>query len=290
MRSDKYLTTEEVTEEVIEPKKKSKIKTISIFIFIILILTFLYARFVEPNIFIVHEYKVEHELIPESFNGFKIVHLSDIHYGTNINKEKLNKIVKKINELKPDIVVFTGDLFDKDIILNQDNHNDIIAALSNINTTLYKYAISGNEDLDNSIYFDILDRSDIILLDNKSKLIFNNGLDPIVLLGFPSINQEIDYSILENSEYDNIYKIALIHEPDMTSNIDSNLILAGHNMGGIINVFNPLFNQENSKKYNKKKYKLENGELFISNGLGTNKLNIRFNNYPSINLYRLYKK
>lgn len=287
MRSDRYKEEEKVIEDKQEEKqaanKKSKKKYIFIFLFLIILL-FGYSRFICPNIIEVKEYKIENSLLDENFNGFKIVHISDIHYGTNINEKKLKDIVKRINDLKPDIVIFTGDLIDKDISINENSINVIKDALKDISTTHYKYAISGNED--NEIYYDILDDADFILLDNKEELLFNNSQTPIVIAGFTENN----YDILDNEDYNDLFKIALVHKPDDAANItNANLILSGHSLGGIINIVNPLFRFKGATKYYKEHYSFDERDLFISYGLGTNKLNIRFNNNPSINLYRLYK-
>jgi predicted MPP superfamily phosphohydrolase len=75
----------------------------------------------------------------------------------------------------------------------------------------------------------------------------------------------------------------LVHNPD--------LILSGNTLGGIINpgFTKPLFLEENTKYY-KDYYKLKDTKLYISNGLGTDESNMRFNNLPSITLFRIYKK
>lgn len=290
MRSDRYKEGHEIEkDQEVEKKeqneKKSNKKIYIIIVLLLLILLFVYSRFICPNIINVKEYKIESSLLDENFNGFKIVHISDIHYGTNINEKKLNDIVKRINDLKPDIVVFTGDLIDKDININADSINKIKESLKSIAPTHYKYAISGNED--NDSYYDILDDSGFILLDNKEKLLFNNSQVPIVIVGFTEDN----YEILDNEEYADFFKIALVHKPDSAANItNANLILSGHSLGGIIKIGNPLFKFGGAKEYYKEHYSFDERELFVSYGLGTNKLNIRFNNNPSINLYRLYKK
>ncbi len=48
--------------------------------------------------------------LPVSFDGFRIVQISDLHLGSWPSKESLEKIVSKINDLNPDLIVFTGDL------------------------------------------------------------------------------------------------------------------------------------------------------------------------------------
>lgn len=292
MRSDRYEIEEKEKEEIEQKEqlnnKFNKIKKVSIIFFIILLILFCYARFIEPNFITIKEYKVEHSLIDSAYNGFKIVQLSDIRYGTTVNKEKLNQIVKKVNDLNPDIIVFTGNLFDKDTILNEDNYHDIISALSELKPKLYKYAISSKSDDENSNYYNVIDEADFILLDNKSKLLFYKSTTPIVIAGLNSTNP--DYSILDNEEEQGYYKIVLTHEPDYIDNMSNgNLILSG-SIGGVINIVNPLFKEENNTKYFKEHYSFDDKELFVSNGLGTNKYKLRLNNVPSISLYRLYNK
>lgn len=65
----------------------------------------MYSRYVETSGLNIKEYKVTSEKITDNFHGLKIVHLSDIHYGTTIDEKSLKNIVDKINTLKPDIVV-----------------------------------------------------------------------------------------------------------------------------------------------------------------------------------------
>ena len=49
----------------------------------------------------------------------------------------------------------------------------------------------------------------------------------------------------------------------------------------------PIFIYEGAKKYTESYYKIDNTEIYISNGLGTTQNDFRFNNRPSINFYRL---
>ncbi len=288
MRSDRYELEEEQENQEETKKTFGRYKKIAIIIFVIFLIIFCYARLIEPNFIVIKEHKVEHSLINKDYDGFKIAHISDIRYGTTINKEKLEQIVKKVNDLNPDIIVFTGNLFDKDTILNDDNYHDIITTLSELKPKLYKYAISSKSDNENDNYYDVIDKADFILLDNKTKLLFYKSTTPLVIVGLNSDNP--DYSILDNEEEKDYYKIVLTHEPDYIDNLSSgNLVLSG-SIGGIVNIINPLFKEENVTNYYKEHYSFDDKELFVSNGLGTNKYKLRFNNLPSISLYRLYNK
>ena len=116
-------------------------------IFILLIIsTVLWARFISTKGLIVKEYPVYNTNITDNFDGLKIIQFSDLLYGRTVNKSDVDKLVTKINELKPDIVVFTGNLFDKDTIVSNNLKNDIEKKLSKIDAKLYKFAIYGNLD------------------------------------------------------------------------------------------------------------------------------------------------
>ena len=99
-----------------------------------------------------------------------------------------------------------------------------------------------------------------------------------------------------NNENNNIkFNLLLIHEPDIIKLFDYskfNLILGGHSHGGHIKLplFGPIVLPKNAKKYYKDYYELNNSKLYISSGIGTSRLKLRFLNKPSINLYRLVNK
>ena len=75
----------------------------------------------------------------------------------------------------------------------------------------------------------------------------------------------------------------------IVENSTPNLILSGNSLGGLINIpfYGPLILPNGSKKYNESYYKINNTEIFISNGIGTDDKPYRFLNKPSFNLYRL---
>lgn len=288
----------EVKEEISEESKEHPIlkKTIIIIISIFLIIS-LYSSLIGPKIIDIKEYKVESNILPNSFHGLKIVQISDIHYGTTINKKQLDKIVTKVNELKPDIIIFTGDLIDKNITSTKQIKEEIISSLNNLKCTLYKYAIYGDEDLKNDYYKEIITESDFILLENTSTLLYYKDNTPIHITGFNPLETSPNYTILTNyideQDTSNYYKLVLTHEPDSIEkfiNYNPNLVLSGHTLGGLIKLpfLKPLLLPDNTKYY-EDYYLINNTNLYVSNGLGTSKLNARLNNHPSINLYRLYK-
>lgn len=265
---------------------------IVLFIIALLILLFIYCRFINTSGFNVHEYSIKAN-VPDSFNGLKIIHISDINYKHTTSKKDLERIIKRINLIRPDIVVFTGDLLNKNIEYSESDINDLIKVLSKINTSIGAYAVSGEEDIAFDNWEDILNKSNFTILDNNYELIYNKANDPILISGMNYNGDNID-STMEYLNNNDIYSILLVHKPDYIEDIDYskfNLILAGHSLNGYINIpmIKNIFLDEGAKKYYDSYYKLDKTNLYISNGIGTKDIKFRFLNKPSINFYRLKK-
>lgn len=275
---------------------------ITIILLIIVILA--YGFLIEPTLITVKEQKITITNLPDNFNGFKIVHISDLHYGRVFNEKSLKKLVKSINEQEPDIVVLTGDLIDKDTKMTNSLAEKISNQLNKISSTAGKYAISGEDDLKFDEWTNIITNSGFTNLNNSYDTIYKNGYESIFIAGL-STNQDklnVNEKLKAPIEYLNsfekngpIYKILLIHEPDTINDMSTNpfdLILAGHSHGGQIRLplIGPIIIQEGAKKYHENHYKIENSDLYISNGLGVSDFNFRLFNTPSYNLYRLVKK
>ena len=78
-------------------------------LFFIIIGILSYSFFIEPKCLVIHKNQIK---VTESGKTLRIVQLSDIHLKKNYSVKALKQIVEKTNTLQPDIVVFTGDLFD----------------------------------------------------------------------------------------------------------------------------------------------------------------------------------
>ncbi|MBE6153713.1 MAG: metallophosphoesterase [Firmicutes bacterium] len=290
-RSDKY--------------RKNKIIVffkILLYIIIFCLLVLLWARFISTSGLKVNEIKIVDQKLSESFHGFKIVHFSDVHYGKTIDKNSLEKIVDKINLIKPNLVLFTGDLLDKDIKITDSVINELSNILNKIESSHGKYAVKGNHDYTSDSFIEIMQRSEFNVLENSYDLVYNDVNEYIYLGGLSSsIKTEIDYE--KTTEYfkdenvnKNIFSIMLLHEPD---NIDKlleyqsvNLALSGHSHGGQIRlpIIGPVFKIQGAIKYPNNYYKVNDTNLYVSYGLGTSNYPFRFMNKPSINFYRLYTK
>ncbi len=263
-------------------------KRFFLFLIIILFLLFLDAYFLETSGVKVKEYKYESSSLPQGFNDFKIIHFSDLLYKDNDDLKHFEKIVEKINEYNPDIIVFTGDLLKNKI--NDKDKKELISLLKALKPQLFKYAISGDNDPDDikALY----EEAGFKFMDNNAEYIFNVDVEPIVIAS-PSLSEEAKNTI---SELEYNFVINLIHKPDDYDNIDllgkDNLILAGHSLGGQIRIpfWGALIKKAGAKKYTDDYYADKNKTMYVSFGIGVEKSPFRLFNKSSINVYRLYHK
>jgi len=256
-------------------------------------LTLLYGLFINSHGFKVNEIPI-YEDIPDKYNGLKIVHISDIYYGNSIKEKELKRIVNRVNLIKPDIVVFTGDLLYKDTKIDDSLNKE----LSRINASINKYYITGDNDYNNDEVANLLNNSGFISLNDTYNLIYKDKT-PILIAGIStSKNKDNILKKLEPTfEYidnNNVFSILLMHEPNKIEKFDYdkfNLILAGHNLGGIVRI--PLIGgiilPKDNYLYGNSYYKKKNTNIYISNGLGNQNTNFRLFNKPSFNFYRLRK-
>ena len=271
-----------------------------IIIFIILFLIILYARFIGTMGLVTKEYTI-YDNIDDDFDGIKIVHFSDLHYNRAITLEKVKQVVEEINLINPDIVVFTGDLIDRDVTLSDKDYNDLINVLLSIKAKYGKYSVLGNHDYEKmDKVIDVYKNSNFKYLDNDYDIIYSKEMKNIFIGGINSVSynlDDIDKTLEELKKDKNIgYRIVLVHEPDISDEIVSdysvNLILAGHSHNGQIRlpIIGALYKTKYARKYYDNYYNRDATNLYISSGIGVSTANYRLFNRPSINFYRINKE
>ena len=298
---------EEKQKEIFKQQHKENIKKITKRIIkLILLLTivgflfFAYTTYISTVIVKIREYRIIHQKLPNNFNGLKIIQFSDLHYGSTMFEENIKKIKKQINERKPDLILFTGDLIDQKYNITQEEKEKLLSYLKNMEAKLGKYAVLGDED--NEEAANLLSQSNFIILKNEYDLIYNKNNNPILLIGLSSLLKEeqkigeaYQYFSQESANKD-IFTITMVHEPDSAIDItdlypSTDFILAGHSHNGYIRIpyLNfPLYTTKGAKKYSQDFYQIKDTKMYISGGLGTkNNSGIRLFCRPSFNFYRL---
>ena len=265
---------------------------------ILIISILLYARYIGTKNIRVNEIKLVAPSLTNEFKGFKIIHISDIQYGKSTFQKELIELSEKINLTKPDIIVLTGDLVNKEAELTEEDQEIIISFLKGLKASIKKYAVSGENDILFSEFNTMITEGGFINLDNDFDTIYYGDLNYILISGIGNDfneNSLIDMEhYLNDHEQKPIYKILLVHKPDIIDDIEEtfDLVLAGHSLNGLVNIplIGPLYLEDGSIKYYKDFYQINNTKLYISNGIGTNHYNFRLLNRPSFNFYRMTNK
>ena len=250
----------------------------------------------------VNEIKITNDKIPQSFEGFRIAQVSDLH-NAELGKDN-NKLIEKLNECEPDIIVLTGDLIDS-------NHTNLEVALSFARQAVKIapcYFVTGNheawvglqcEELKTS-----LENTGVTVLQDEA-IELNYGDECIQLIGlndpdFSERDSFLSESILETKlseiNISNGFTILLSHRPEhfnvyQNKNID--LVLSGHAHGGqfrlpfLGGVIAP--NQGLFPKYDAGTYTENGTTMIVSRGIGNSIIPFRVNNRPEIVLVELHR-
>lgn len=287
-----------MAQEEVKESHKGKIISIILFIILLISLLFLYAKYVGIKGLIVKEYRIESNILTSNFSGIKIVHFSDLIYKSTVDKNDIKELISRINELKPDIVVFTGDLVNKNKKYKNEDIEFLEEQLLNIEATIGKYAIYGDADYSFEDYKTIMEKAKFNILNNSYDEIFYKNNDSMFIVGLPSSSKEEvkfeeAFSFYKEDEKRK-YIMVLAHDgktikllDDTTYEVD--LILGGHSLNGsvVVPYYGGVFLDDLADKYYQEHYSKGITDIYISSGIGTNKYPYRIFNKPSINLYRL---
>ena len=248
----------------------------------------------------VNEIKITNDKIPQSFEGFRIAQVSDLHTA-ELGKDN-NKLIEKLNECEPDIIVLTGDLIDS-------NHTNLEVALSFARQAVKIapcYFVTGNHEAwVGSQYEELktsLENAGVTVLQDEA-IELNYGDECIQLIGlndpdFSERDSFLSESILETKlseiNISNGFTILLSHRPEhfnvyQNKNID--LVLSGHAHGGqfrlpfLGGVIAP--NQGLFPKYDAGIYTENGTTMIVSRGIGNSIIPVRINNRPEIIIIEL---
>lgn len=178
--------------------------------------------------------------LPAEWQDKKIVQLSDIHLGTIHHKGYMQKIVKLTNELNPDLVVITGDLFDG----AGQKLNHMAEPINYIEAPLGVYVITGNHETYISLEKSIKAVSETKARMLRDELVEINGVQ-IVGIDYPKFGEEHNIEGILNKIDKNKPSIVLYHEPkkriwQQVKEAGGDLFLSGHTHVGQMWPFNGI--------------------------------------------------
>ena len=253
-------------------------------IFLLLLLFFWY----ENHHLVISSYEYRNEKISEDLNHFRIVQISDLHNACfGRNNEKL---IQKVLNLDPDLVVLTGDIVDS-------SHTDLSVAFELVNqiaSICPVYYVTGNHEnwLSEQKRMELLDgmkENGAILLENEAVLI-SSGNDAFYLIGLDDnhLSDDTLTSLMETCEKERL-TIVLAHEPQYLSRYSragADLVFSGHAHGGqfILPFFGPVIAPDQGffPDYTEGAYHQGTTTMYVSRGLGNSIIPVRLFNDPEI--------
>ena len=230
---------------------------------------------------VVKELNIKMSNLPENWKGKKIVQLSDVHFGSINNIKFLEKIVKKVNDLQPDLIVYTGDLFDREDGVGPD----FVDTMNKMKPKDGSYFAFGNHD----VYFG-MDNVKKIMAESGIKILSDemvniNGLQLIGLDGWEFTGRTDIKDVLEKIAFDkNKPSVLLYHVPANVAEIKAggiNLWLAGHTHRGQLWPINWLITWV-YKGYGHGLFQDNNFFLYVSAGTGSWGPSMRTSGPPEI--------
>lgn len=253
-----------------------------------------WAFFIEPNRLVVREEAIVIENWPRELDGLRIAVLSDIHAGASfIDDKKLHTIVERTNQLQPELIVILGDYMTKARV-----PPDVFGAiLKDFSSPLGTYSVLGNHDWwDNGDRVrQGLEQNGIKVLENEVVQLNARGTS-LWLVGLADLwtrGQRIEETVAKVPEGQPL--IALTHNPDIFPRVPQRvpLLLAGHTHGGQVRF--PLIGTvvEASRygdRYVRGHVFEQNHHLFVTTGIGTSIMPVRFGVTPEIVLLTLKSK
>ena len=282
-------------------KKALKIVTVLIIFAMMIASVFFYSIYISVDRVKLTYPTLASSKIPEEMKDVRIAFISDIKYGSFMTQERLTKMINELNAVGCDIVIFGGDMF-LDPATNapdSDAVSILTKLLNSIDAPLGKFAVLGDQDLVNEntkeLVSSILYDSNFEIITNTSVRIRNHSNSSINLIGLDSyINGEPNAESAFSSISENEFNIVVSHCPDIitTTTFNTNYIdvmMSGHSLGGQIYLpfLGPLRSVEGAQKYHHGVYTINNTTLYVSNGLGTQGIDMRLLAPPEIIMFRL---
>ena len=248
-----------------------------------------YAFLVEPRWL-----KVRTHAVPAAIPALRVVQFSDVHIASRTSVEDFIRLVARINALRPDVVVFTGDLFDN---YNAYGPGGAVAdALGDIEAPYGKFAVWGNHDRGGGasrVYAQVLEEAGFTLLTNETALFALENGSTVLVGGLDDamLGRADPEGLSRQMEQEADYRLLLLHEPDVADSISpgaADLVLSGHSHGGQIwlpleyAVTPPL-----ARRYVRGFYEVGGMRLYVNTGIGTTGIPARLGVRPELTVFEL---
>lgn len=262
------------------------VKAISLAVAIIVTITLMIVGNHNANNLKVREVVIDVEKQVPGMDELNIAFASDIHLGHIIGEKHLTKIITQIQNLKPDIILFPGDLVDEELQpVIQKNLGRLFTTLS---APYGIYAVTGNHEYIGgaNAAVEYLSKFNIRFLRDSTVLINNAfylaGREDLSMSGFTGTKRKSLNQLL--SKADTALPVILMdHQPiNLTEAVQNqvDLQISGHTHHGQMWPLN--YATERIFKLSWGYKKIENSHFYVSSGAGTWGPHVRIGNQPEI--------
>jgi len=243
----------------------------------------------EPFRLTVEHQKISLRRLPRELDAFRIVQLSDVHHSPFTSREQIKRAVETANNLKPDLVALTGDYVSKE----RAYAAPCAELMGRLQARHGVYAVLGNHDhwTDAALITDLFRAEGINVLVNQGMRFENNGA-AFWLAGVDDTMVGLeDLSLALAGSSEDEFKLLLAHNPIIlrrAARAGVDLVLSGHTHGGQVSL-----RSERSASGRPRRRLLKGlarqGEtqIYITRGLGTVVLPVRFGCPPEVSLLEL---
>jgi predicted MPP superfamily phosphohydrolase len=282
--------------------RSSKKRSTNIFLRISLILgalgllDILDMFFLEPNWITTEKVKIKDPELAHVLKGLTVVQISDVHLKEIGFRE--HQLVEKVNELKPDILFFTGDFFKIDHARDGVHYFGAVSELiRSMKVSIGIFGVLGNYDgylFNNVQRLKELKLAGIDILQSENRRVSLPN-DKVLWLSGSYYDSDGGYS---NSSFDKALEgippnspiILLNHYPDVFGkafNAGVNLVLAGHTHGGQIGIpfLIHMSHSANKSPYMRGLFDSGKTKMYVNRGIGTTNIPVRFLCRPEITVF-----
>ena len=245
-----------------------------------------YAMAVEPDNLVLERKQVRLPNLPNAFDGFRIVLLTDFHLHPFTTTDLIRRTVEISNALKPDLVLLGGDF----VCSFAEAVLELAPILERLDAKHGLFAVLGNHDHRRGahIVLDGLRRASIRVLMNEGVRL-TGGDGSIFLAGIDSVsagqpNPRAAFSARKNEPV----SLALVHEPDYIDHLSRlvqvDLQLSGHTHGGQVRIpgLGAIALPPLGHTYVEGLYRVGPSQVYTSRGIGTVGVPFRFNCPPEV--------
>jgi predicted MPP superfamily phosphohydrolase len=255
-----------------------------------------WAFLIEPRRLVTHEETIQIDNWPQSLDGLHIAVLADLHVDNwSVTEKKLRTIVERTNQLQPDLIVILGDYMSSNGWVTRRVEPEVFGAvLKDLHAPLGVYSVLGNHDwwYNGMRVRKGLEQNGIKVLEDEATQIDVRGTS-LWLVGFADLwtrPQRIAGTVAKVPEGQPL--IGLTHNPDIFPNVPPRvrLLLAGHTHGGQVRfpIIGPVVSSSDyGDRWVQGHVFADNHHLFVTTGIGTSIVPVRFGLPPEIVLLTL---